>query len=369
MNKNFWNQVHSLSHAAELFAIATVVRCEKPTSAKPGAKAIITANGTLRGWIGGACAEPIVRQEAMKALNDGKPRFLRIGPSVSDEVRTAEGILEFLMTCHSGGTLEIYIEPVLPQPQLVLIGESPVVETLARLGRAVNFSVVVIDPDATPERFSDADKILTELDLSQLKFTPPTYIVVATHGKYDERALEQLLATDAPYIAFVTSKKRGQAAIDYLREIDVTTEKLERVKFPAGLDIGAQTPDEIAVSILAEIVQIRRRPASIKLPILTMNPPQPLPISIVEMRAPSGQAPVLTVEAKGKSEHAPNLIVDAKGKSGHAKDPICAMIVEIATARYASLYHDETYYFCCAGCKQKFDREPEKYKMPVISGQ
>jgi len=338
MNKNFWDQVHSLNHAAEPFAIATVVRCEKPTSAKPGAKAIITANGALRGWIGGACAEPIVRQEAMKALRDGKPRFLRIGPSVSDEVKSEAGVIEFLMTCHSGGTLEIYIEPVMPQPQLILIGESPVVEALVRLGRAINFFVVAIDPDATQERFPEADKILAELDLSQLKFTPQTYIVVATHGKYDERALEQILATEAPYVAFVTSKKRGQAAIDYLREIGVPAEKLARIKFPAGLDIGAQTPDEIAVSILAEMVQIRRRPPSIKLPMLTVKASQSAPIALVEMK-------------------------------GQAKDPICGMIVEMATARYTSLYEDETYYFCCAGCKQKFDREPEKYKEQVISDQ
>jgi xanthine dehydrogenase accessory factor len=337
MNKNFWNQVHSLNHAAEPFAIATVVRCEKPTSAKPGAKAIITANGALRGWIGGACAEPIVRQEALKTLRDGKPRLLRINPSVSDEVKSEAGVIEFLMTCHSGGTLEIYIEPVLPQPQLLLIGESPVVEALVRLGRAINFFVVPIDPDATSDRFPDADKILTELDLSQLKFTPQTYIVVATHGKYDERALEQILATEAPYIAFVTSKKRGQAAIDYLREIGVPAEKLTRIKFPAGLDIGAQTPDEIAVSILAEIVQVRRRPPSIKLPLITMNPPQSAPIVVGEIK-------------------------------GQAKDPICGMMVEIATARYTSLYEDETYYFCCAHCKQKFDKEPEKYKEQVAIG-
>ncbi len=341
MSKNFWDQINSLNHAAEPFAIATVVRCEKPTSAKPGAKAIITSSGALRGWIGGACAEPIVRQEALKTLGDGKPRFLRIGPSMSDEIKSEAGVIEFLMTCHSGGTLEIYIEPVLPPPQLVLIGESPVVETLVRLGRAVNFFVVAIDPDATPERFSEADKILTKFDLSQLKFTPQTYIVVATHGKYDERALEQILATEAPYVAFVTSKKRGQAAIDYLREIGVPAEKLARIKFPAGLDIGAQTPDEIAVSILAEIVSRRagRRPPSIKLPILTMNPPQPLAISKVEL----------------------------KEQSGHTKDPICGMMVEIATARYTSIYEDEAYYFCCAHCKQKFDREPEKYKAQAIS--
>ncbi len=326
MSENLWDQIHSLHHAAEPFALATVVRCEKPTSAKPGAKAIITANGTLRGWIGGACAEPIVRQEALKALNEGKPRFLRIGPSVSDEMRTTEGILEFLMTCHSGGTLEIYIEPVLPQPQLIVIGESPVVEALVRLGRALNFSVTVIDAAATRERFPDADAILTELDLNQLNLTPQTHIVIATHGKYDERALEQMLTADAPYLALVASKKRGQAAMDYLRELGVPAEKLRRIKFPAGLDIGAQTPEEIAVSILAEMVQTRRRPRPAPLPVLTVNSPQPIPI--LEMK-------------------------------GQARDPICGMMVEIATARYTSLYHDETYYFCCAGCKQKFDREPE----------
>jgi xanthine dehydrogenase accessory factor len=338
MPENFWNQVHSLTHAAEPFAIATVVRGEKPTSAKPGAKAIVKADGALSGWIGGACAEPIVRQEALKALQDGNPRFLRIGPSVSDEVKSEEGVIEFLMTCHSGGTLEIYIEPVLPRPQLVLIGESPVVETLVRLGRALNFSVAVIDPTATGERFSDADTILTDLDLSQIKFTPQTHVVIATHGKYDERALEQILDTEAPYIALVASKKRGQAAVDYLRGIGVPAEKLSRIKFPAGLDIGAQTPDEIAVSIIAEIVQVRRKPRSTKLPIVTVS----------------------------MSQQAPTTMIETKGQAGQAKDPICGMRVEIATARYTSIYKDEAYYFCCAGCKQKFDREPEKYVEQVV---
>jgi xanthine dehydrogenase accessory factor len=253
------------------------------------------------------------------------------------------------MTCHSGGTLEIYIEPVMPQPQLVLIGESPVVEALVRLGRAVNFSVTVIDPGATSERFSEAGKILTELDLSQLKFTPQTYIVVATHGKYDERALEQILATEVPYIAFVTSKKRGQAAIDYLREIGVLAEKLARIKFPAGLDIGAQTPDEIAISILAEIVQIRRKPASIELPLLAVAAPAAAIVT------PNQQVPIS--------------IIENKGKSGQAKDPICGMMVEIATARYTSFYEDETYYFCCPHCKHRFDQEPEKHKEQVVSNQ
>ncbi|MGH7491139.1 MAG: XdhC family protein [bacterium] len=324
MSENFWNQVHALSAAAEPFAIATVVRCEKPTSSKPGAKAIITTDGTLNGWIGGACAEPIVRQEALKALRNGEPRLLRIGPSVSDEMKSESGVFEFLMTCHSGGTLEIYLEPVLPRPQLILIGESPVVETLARLGRALSFSVAVIDAAATRERFPEADTILTGLDLSPLKFSPQTFVVIATHGKYDESALEQSLNTNAPYVALVASKKRGQAAVDYLREIGMPPEKLGRIKFPAGLDIGAQTPEEIAVSIVAEIVKIRRRPASTELPILTASAPQPLPLA--------GSKP-----------------------SGQAQDPICGMMVEIATARYTSLLNDEPFYFCCAGCKQKFD--------------
>jgi xanthine dehydrogenase accessory factor len=341
MSKNFWERLHALNHAAEPFVIATVVRCEKPTSAKPGAKAIIQANGALSGWIGGACAEPIVRQEALKSLNDGHPRFLRIGPSVSDEMKTEEGVIEYLMTCHSGGTLEIYIEPVLPQPQLVLIGESPVVETLIRLGRALNFSIAVIDPVATRERFPDAGMILTEVDLSQLKLTPQTYIVIATHGKYDERALEQILATEAPYVALVASKKRGQAAVNYLREIGARAEKLARIKFPAGLDIGAQTPDEIAVSIIAEIVQVRRQP-------------------------PTAESPIQSVIAAGASQQTPAAIIETRRQSGQAKDPICGMMVDIATARYTSFYEDETYYFCCAHCKQRFDKEPEKYATQVV---
>ena len=309
----------TLRQQGEAFALATVVRCERPTSAKPGAKALIRADGTMLGWVGGACAEPIVLREAAAALRDGEPRLVSL---VGERGRTpgrTEGIREHPMTCHSGGTLEIYVEPYLPKPLLLLVGHGPVVETLAALGRAVDYTVETVAGDAGAEA------------LARVPLTARAAVVVATHGEVDEDMLGRVLATNAGYVSLVASRTRAAAVVATLRERGVPMERLGRLKAPAGLDIGAVTPTEIAVSILAEIIQLHRsgKPAAETMPRLAVI-----------------GGPVST-----------------PGEGDEATDPVCGMRISIATARHRSEVGGHAVYFCCGGCKARFDAAPERYAL------
>jgi xanthine dehydrogenase accessory factor len=310
-------EAEALARRGEPFAVATVVRCERPTSAKPGAKALIRQDGTVSGWIGGSCAEPVAVKEAMGALEDGQPRFLVLvgkgGPSLG---RTA-GVREYTMTCHSGGTLEIFVDPVLPKPALVLVGCGPVVETLAGLASAARFTVTVVEPES-PVAVALGDAHVVE-SLASVAVTPRTAIVVATHGRFDEDALEQALRSEADYVSLVASPTRARVVLECLRARAIPDDRLRRLKAPAGLDLGAVTPEEIAVSILAEIVARRRRPH----PGVTVDAPAAAPTT--------------------------------------AQDPVCGMTVTIATARHRSEGPGGPVYFCCGGCKQRYDREPDRY--------
>lgn len=322
-----------LSTAAELrsqgepFVVALVVRYEPPISGKPGDKAIIRADGTIWGWIGGGCSQPVVIKEALKALKDGQPRLIRVSPMANSE--SEEGIVSYTMTCHSGGALDIYIEPVLPKPQLLIIGRSLIAQTLAKLGKAINYTTLVVAPGANRESFPHADVIREELDLSQTKITPQTYVVVATQGEGDEEALEQAVSLDAPYIAFVASKVKARKILDSLGEKGIAAERLNRVKAPAGLDIRAVSAEEVAVSILAEIVQGRRTVAE---PVAEAEEQQP-PLAVV---------------------------------TPEARDPICGMLVDVSSAKYQSEYQGKMFYFCCAHCQQTFDKQPEEYVEGVL---
>jgi xanthine dehydrogenase accessory factor len=298
-----------LQRRGEPFALATVVRCEPPTSAKPGAKALIRGDGSVSGWVGGACAEPVVVREALNAMRDGRPRLVGLVGEGGRSPGRTEGVLEYPMTCHSGGTLEIYVEPYLPKPLLVLVGHGPVVETLATLGRTAGHSIVAISEDAMRS------------ELSRLDLGRRASVVVATHGDSDEEALAHVLGGDAGYVSLVASRRRAGVILERLKQRGVPAERLGRLKAPAGLDIGATTPEEIAVSILAEIVQHRRNEK--------VAPPEP------EIRdAPSAEA----------------------------RDPICGMLVEVATARHRSELAGRLVYFCCRRCQETFDRDPERYR-------
>jgi xanthine dehydrogenase accessory factor len=316
MFDQFLSKASELLANHESFAIAVVVRYEAPISGKPGNKAIIFADGKIWGWIGGGCAQPVVVKEALKALRDGQPRLIRISPSSPPE----QGIVDYNLTCHSGGTLDIYIEPVLPKPHILILGRSPVAVALARLSKAINYAVSIAAPQAERERFPDCDHVQADLDLSQIKITPQTFVVVSTQGQHDEEALENALCSEASYVAFVASKVKAAKILDYLKERGLSSTRLGQLKAPAGLDIHASSPEEIAVSILAEIIQENR----------------------------SGVA-------KQKRE------VERAVARQEAKDPICGMMVDIGEARHKSEFRGNAFYFCCAGCKQKFDKQPEQY--------
>src|SRR6516164_3317425 len=202
MFDQFLSKAGELLADRESFAIAVVVRYQAPISGKPGNKAIIFPDGKVWGWIGGGCAQPVVVKEALKALADGQPRLIRISPWSSPE----EGTVDYTMTYHSGGTLDIYIEPVLPKPHILILGRSPVAKTLARLGTTIGYAVSVVAPEADRESFPDSDLLPADRDLRQLKISPETFVVVSTQGEGDEEALEKAVLTGATYVAFVSSK-------------------------------------------------------------------------------------------------------------------------------------------------------------------
>jgi len=307
---------YHLTQAGEPFVLATVVWCERPTSAKPGAQAIIQADGTMTGWIGGSCAQPVVLREALRVLREGDgPYLLRLGAPEMGIVRN--DVRVFPMSCTSGGILDIYMEPHLPQPQLVLIGDSPVIAALGRLAGVLDYTVTQ----------------LNSADLSKVLMNERTYVLVASHGQYDEEALEQALRSPAVYVGMVGSHRRAEACREYLRTSGLTEQQIERLKAPAGLDVGAVTPQEIAASILAELVEVRRR--------------GPL-VNQEQTRFASEE------HLEGKDailEHEPETAID----------PVCGMIVEIATARHRAKLDGQDFYFCCPACKRLFERNPQEY--------
>jgi xanthine dehydrogenase accessory factor len=230
-----------LSGRGEPFVLATVVWRRAPSSGKEGATALITPDRKVRGWLGGACAEPTVVREALKALEEGSPRLLFLGPPEELEGRARDGVVTVPIACQSEGALEVYVEPVLPQPQIVAIGRSPAAGALAALATGLGWRSVLVEDSA--DFGADIDG--------------RSYVVVATQGHFDEEALERALATPAAYVGLVASRKRADAVMGYLRDRGVADEALARVHAPAGLDLGHVSTDEIAVAILAEIVQLR----------------------------------------------------------------------------------------------------------------
>src|SRR6478609_3204913 len=232
------------------FAIATVVRVEGSSSARRGSKALIDSQGRIvMGWVGGGCAESAVRSEAIRCIHSEKPELITL--DMQDE------ILGVGMPC--GGMMDVYIEPVLPQPELVIAGHGRIAETLARLGQLMNFAVTVHDPSAAKENFPDAQRINNrDFDISEIAFGPSTYVVIATLHKNDHLWLQRALNGDAAYVALIASAHRSRLVLDYLLAEGVAAEKVERVWAPAGLDLGAASPEEIALSIMSQIVALRR---------------------------------------------------------------------------------------------------------------
>ena len=246
------------------FALATVVRTVAATAAKAGAKAVILPDGTIsEGWIGGGCARAAVLKAARDAMADGKSRLVSVQPpdtldGQGHRAGEEEGGVRFAKNmCPSQGTMDIFVEPILPRPQVVICGSSPVAVAIADLARRSGFAVTVCAPAAEQQAFADADRRIEGFALP-VEEAASRYVVVSTQGRGDEAALAAALAVDVDYIAFVGSRKKAETLKAALAERGITQERLSRLKAPAGLDLGAITPDEIAISILAEIVAVRR---------------------------------------------------------------------------------------------------------------
>jgi xanthine dehydrogenase accessory factor len=305
-----------LTRRGEAFALATVVWRQGPSSGQQGSRAIITATGERHGWIGGACAEPAMIREARQVITEGSPRLLLLGspeqfPSAGEASLAArpgypapEGVSVVPIACQSDGALEVYIEPVLPTPHLVIVGRSPMAHTLADLAQALGWRAALIDgPDFGA---ADADE--------------RSMVVVATQGHGDEEALTEAVAARPAYLGMVASRRRGTAVLGYLAERGVSKDQLDRVRVPVGLDLGKTTHQEIAVAILAELVQLRASGA------LAAGAPAPAAHSVAE-----------------------------------AVDPVCGMTVTAGRPGRPLEHEGVTYHFCSAGCRSAFEKDPGAY--------
>lgn len=323
MLEKFLDKSQELNKNNEPFAIALVVRREAPSSGKAGDKAVINKFGEISGWVGGGCVRSIIIKEAEDAMKTGEPRLVKIGNSIP--ASKLEGVIEYKMTCHSEGTVEIYIEPILPRPHLLVMGNTAIARALVKLGKDAGYRVTAAAPDAKPNSFEKVDELITQLNLQQVKTSNSTFIVVATQGEQDELALEQALSKVSAYIGFVSSRKKRDQVKDFLLQSGQNKNKLDSIHSPAGIDINAKTPEQVAISILAEIIQVQ-----------TSSQP-----------------------TSGFSKY--DETREAAGKPKFYINPVCGVPVDIKNPKHVIDYKGELIYFCCDGCKVKFEAEPKKY--------
>jgi xanthine dehydrogenase accessory factor len=283
------------------FVVATVVRVERPASVEPGNTGLVQADGTIEGFIGGVCAQHSVRLHALEAIESGMPLLLRILPDGPEEIVREEGSVTVTNPCLSGGAIEVFLEPVLPAPRVLVAGDSPIVAALRTLGPEVGLNIIAA------QDISDAVLTPSAGDLA---------LVVAAHGNDEVATLRAGLEAGVRYVGLVASRKRGAAVMEELSADGVADELIARLETPAGLDIGARTPAEIALAIVARIIAVRRAG------------PEAAPAA----------APVTAV------------------------DPICGMTVVIGADTPSAEGDGGTVYFCCVGCRRKFEerREPAR---------
>jgi xanthine dehydrogenase accessory factor len=297
-------QAAEMTRSGQAFALATVVWRQAPSSGQQGSRAIITASGELHGWIGGACAEPVVIREARRVITEGVARLILLGTPDQFGAAVPDGMTVVPISCQSEGALEVYIEPVLPTPHLVVVGRSPMAHTLADLAQALGWRAALVDgPD-----FAAAD------------VGGRSMVVIATQGHGDEEAVERAVAARPAFLGLVGSSRRGTSVLGYLAERGVPQEQLDRVRVPVGLDLGRTSHKEIAVAILAELVQLRA----------------------------SG--------ALGGAGGTPE-----RAQPAEAVDPVCGMTVAADSSGYPLEHEGVTYYFCRAGCRGEFEQDPAAY--------
>lgn len=315
MFNKFIDASSELYESNEAFAIAHVVKKKGLTSGKPGDKAVIKKDGTLIGWIGGGCSKGIIIKEALASLNDGKPRMVSIHPNAKEGEE--KGVVTYSMMCHSGGAVDVFIEPVLPKPEIIIVGQSHVAYYLSKLTEAMELRLSCVVTNNNTGMFDHVKKCYT--DFKDIKGNDQ-YVVVCTQGEGDEQALLSALGLNFKYLSFVASRKKSNAIFKSLRRNGVTFDQLKKIKTPAGVDINAKLPEEVAVSILAEIIQNYR----------------------AEVADEKERTPVQLNE---------DMYIN----------PVCNIPVSKSSAKHIINYEGEKVYFCCDGCKVSFEKEPEKY--------
>jgi xanthine dehydrogenase accessory factor len=295
----------NLARSGQSFAMATVVWRKPPSSGQHGSRAVITAEGTLHGWIGGACAEPVVVREAKRVIEAGSPSLIWLGqPEDFEGMHVPAGVVTVPMSCQSEGALQLFIEPVLVAPEVIVVGRSPMAMTLLELVRGIGWRGEIIDGS----------------DFTAASVNPSSVVVVATQGHGDEEAVEAAVTGDPAFIGLVASRKRGEAVLGFLADRGVRAERIARVRVPVGLDLGHTTHREIAVAILAELVQLRASGA---------------------FAARGTRLPMVE----------PAQIIDL----------VCGMTVAAVPANRPFEYEGTTYYFCAMGCRVAFEKDPESF--------
>ena len=321
MNRHDWIERAARLHAAEqAFALVTVLRAQAPTSAKAGDKALVTADGQIHGWIGGGCAQPAVIKTVRQALASGQPQTIRIAPTDESAERSLGDVLEFGMACHSGGTLELLIDPVLPAPQLLVFGDSPVARALTGLAPRVGLQAVLVAEGAQAGDFPDAARVVgsDRIETVSAAVAPGGLVVVATQGRRDLPALRSALALQPRHLWFVASERKAGVLRESLIGAGEDPARVAAIIAPAGEPIGAQTPEEIALAVLATVVAARRgRPARAAAPVANASPKKPAPkfkldLPPMEMSSCCGGGTPKTFVAESVDESAPSVVA---GKS------------------------------------------------------
>ena len=339
-----------LAAARVPFVRATVVRARRPASARPGDAAVVLEDGRIEGFVGGVCAEASVRLHALRALACGEPLLLRVSPDAPTDPQEADaaaddGALTVANPCLSGGEIEIFLEPVRPAPLILVLGESPIARALAALGPALDYDI----------------RTLSDARLTKDTVAGAAAVVVASHGRDEEEALTLAVRAEVPYVALVSSPKRGRAVLEGL---DLSAEQRGRVHNPAGLWIGARTPGEVALSILAEFIADLRG-----IEVKTASSINPSSSDLSSPDASDGD--VSSEDASGSAS--------ASAETGHggptllpvidaglidprtAVDPVCGMTVAVVPDTVYSDAAAERRWFCREGCRDAFEAEPARY--------
>ena len=326
MYEEFFDKLAELRKRNEAFVTATVVRREVPSSGKSGDKAIIDKYGVITGWIGGGCIKGIILKETDDALKSGQSRLVKVGQSLAAEKQN--GVVDYKMTCMSEGTIEVFIEPVLPSPHLIVMGKTAIAKALVKMAKAAGYRVTAVAAEATLTTFEKVDELITQIKLEQVNISSSSSIVVCTQGEQDEEALQEALKKECAYIGFVASRKKKAGVFENMQQLGIDKNKFDTIKSPAGIDITAKKPEEVAISILAEIIQVQN------------NRP---------------------INTEGFIEHNVENNNESSAKPSYYINPVCGVPVDRNSPKHIIEYDGEKVYFCCDGCKVKFEAEPGKY--------